>query len=75
MSAKRLYTAEHQAKILFVCISWAIQAILQQERRLYLLSLILCYIELSDHKTRTQQLYCMLMVSERVVRKEAGKGS
>jgi len=73
--AKRLYKTEHQATILFVCLSQAIQAILQQERPLYLLSLILCHIESSDHKTRTQQLYYMLMISERVVKEEAGKGS
>ncbi len=73
--AKTLYMTEHQATILFVCISWAIQAILQQERPLYLLSSILCHIESSDHKTRTQQLYCMLMISERVVKEETDKGS
>jgi hypothetical protein len=31
-ACRRLYTAEHQATILFACISWAIQAILQQGR-------------------------------------------
>jgi len=75
MPAERLYTAEHQATILFACISQAIQAILQQGRPLYLLPLILCHIESSDRETRTQKLYCMLMVPERVVKEEAGKGS
>ncbi len=73
--AERLYTAEHQATILFACISQAIQAILQQGRPLYLLPSILCHIESFNCETRTQQLYCMLMISERVVKEEAGKGS
>jgi len=52
--AERLYMAEYQATILFACISQAIQAILQQERPLYLLPSILRHIESSDCKTRTQ---------------------
>jgi hypothetical protein len=73
MPAERLYTAEHQATILFACISQAIQAILQQGRPLYLLPLILCHIESSDRETRTQNYTACLWFLKGLSKKKQAK--